>query len=370
MIVAQCLPHVGHVDSEMSWRGGQQQLCYLAGGLIKKGYPVTLFVKEGSEIENRLKKTGIRRVSVPMKGELDFLSGRRIADDSRKAGIDLLHLHSAHALSIGLWAKLFYPRIRLVASRRVDFHIKGGIFGKLKYANSYIERIICISGRIRQVLLGDGIPEKKLTLIHSGIDIHRYRDTVLPEGFKSGLGIPDHHLVIGTVAAMAWHKDYPTLLKAARMVLDKADRVTFCAVGDGPDEPKIKALANSLGLGGRFVFTGFRADLGNFFKLFDIFVLSSRLEGLGTSILDAQAVGLPVVASNTGGIPEAVRHDENGLLFPAENPRALADALIEAIKNKELRRRLGERARQTVTAFDIHRTIDQHMQLYKEILNC
>jgi glycosyltransferase involved in cell wall biosynthesis len=169
------------------------------------------------------------------------------------------------------------------------------------------------------------------------------------------------------VAALADHKDYPNLLRAARLVLDRAPDTTFVAVGDGPLNAEIAAFARELGLGRRFLLMGFREDVGSFLKSFDVFVLASKTEGMGTSILDAQALGLPVVACRAGGIPEIVADRETGLLVPAGDPAALAAALLEAIGDPELRAALGARARKAAAAHDIGRTVAAHEGLYREL---
>jgi glycosyltransferase involved in cell wall biosynthesis len=214
----------------------------------------------------------------------------------------------------------------------------------------------------------DGVPARLLKIIHSGVDIHKYDNIVPPKNFKSKLGIPEHHLFIGTVAAMADHKDYPNLLKAARIVLNNNDNITFCAVGSGPEENRVLALAKKLQLEDRFIFAGFRKDVGNFLKSFDIFVLSSHLEGLGTSILDAQGVGLPIVACKTGGIPEIIDNDINGLLVPPKNPEALAKAILYLVQNDSRRKKLGENSKQTVQQFSIEKTVQRYLELYDELL--
>ena len=103
--------------------------------------------------------------------------------------------------------------------------------------------------------------------------------------------------------------------------------------------------------------------------IFDIFVLSSHLEGLGTSILDAQAVGLPVVACRTGGIPEAVKENINGLLVPPRNPEAMAEAILELARNKGKRLKFGKNAKETVKQFSIEKTVQENIKLYEQLLN-
>jgi glycosyltransferase involved in cell wall biosynthesis len=356
-----------HIDSEMGWRGGQQQAAYLLEAMHRRGFSTALVGQPNSAIGRFCRERDLPFFPLRMRGEGDIIAGWQIARLCRRSGFRILHLHSSHALATGWWAKLFFRRLKLIAVRRVDFHIHKNWFSGLKYRHRWLDRIVCISDAIRQVLLEDGIPAAKLVTIHSGVDTHKFDGLTPPADFKTQLGIPADHLLIGTIAAMAGHKDYPTLLRAARIVCDRLERVTFCAVGDGSEREKIVRLQQELGLTERFILTGYRTDVGYFLKSFDIFVLASKQEGLGTSLLDAQALGVPVVACHSGGIPEIIEHGQNGLLVPAQDEQALAASLIKLASEPSLRATLGKNALQSVQQFDIKYTIEQNMQLYENL---
>jgi glycosyltransferase involved in cell wall biosynthesis len=361
-------PGVLHIDTERTWRGGQQQAAWLLEGMLARGWPAAVVCPPGSILEDRGRARSWPVHTVPMHGELDVAAGHRIARIARDGGLSILHAHSSHALALGLWARLFDRRLRLVASRRVDFPIRGHFLSRLKYSTGTLDRIICISAAVRAQLLADGVPPGKLVVIPSGVDTRRFAGVRPPPHFRRSLGIPSGHLVIGTVAALADHKDYPTLLRAARIVLDKEPDISFVAVGDGPLHKEIAALARELGLGKRFLFQGFREDVGRYLKVFDVFVLASKTEGLGTSVLDAQALGLPVAACRAGGIPEIVTDRETGLLVPPGEPDALAAALLELAHDPELRAKLGAQAKKAVQEHDVSRTVESHLELYRTLM--
>jgi len=356
-----------HIDTERTWRGGQQQVIYLLEGLLKRNFSTALVCQPESAIANYCEQQGLPYFSIRMRNELDFVAGFRIARLCRKFGYNIIHLHSSHSLSIGLWVKLFLPRLKVIAVRRVDFPVSKNIFSRFKYKTGLLTKIVCVSEGVRDVLLSNGIPESKLVVIHSGVDLKKFSRTHRSNDFRKKWNIPADHVLIGTVAAMVGHKDYPNLLQAAKLVLQRHSNVTFCAVGDGPDQKAILELAQKLNLGERFIFADFQKDIGIFLKNFDIFVLASSLEGLGSSILDAQALGLPIVATNAGGIPEAVIDSENGLLVPPRSPEELAEALERLILNPKLRKKLGERGTQTVQKFAIENTVEKNIQLYREL---
>ncbi len=357
-----------HIDTANTWRGGQQQIAYLLEGMKEKGYQTALVCPTKSSLEKFCHENSIPCIPIKIFGEMDFVAGFRISRICKRHNYNMLHLHSGHALAIGIWARLFNSKLKLVASRRVDYHIKKNLFSQLKYKSHFVDKIVCISHAIENVLIQDGVQQDKLVTIHSGIDLNKFSNISRPENFKRDLGVAENKILIGTIAALSGQKDYPNLLNAAKIVVEQNDKVMFCAVGDGPQRRKIIKMASELVLMNRFIFTGFREDAGKFLKLFDIFVLASQKEGLGTSILDAQAIGLPVIACAVGGIPEIISDGENGLLVPPKHEQRLAEAILQLVNDAQLRKKLGQNAKTSVKQFDINRTIKKNIELYQEIL--
>ncbi len=357
-----------HLDSVKEWRGGQQQVFYLLSGMRKKNLVTLLACQPNSILAQKCEEAGIEFVLVRMRNELDFIAGRRIAEICKKRKINILHAHSAHALSIALWARLFYRPVKIIAARRVDFSVRKSPFSIWKYKNRFVDKIICISTKIKNVMLADGVPQEKLVRIYSGIDLNKFTDREKNEIIRAHWNIPDDHFLVGTVAAIVGHKDYPTLLQAAKIATEENHRIVFLAVGAGKDEVKNREIAKKLALGDRFLFAGFQKDIGPYLQAFDIFIAASRREGLGTSLLDALAMGLPVVGTDAGGIPESVQDGVNGFLVPKQNPQALARAILDLTNNADLRRQFSKNAPATVEKFAIANTVSQTIGLYKDLL--
>jgi len=357
-----------HIDTEMGWRGGQQQAVYLFEGLIRRGFETVFVCRPDSELSGYFKNKELPHIEIPMRNELDMFSACRIASYARKNGFNILHLHSAHAHTIGLLVKLFYRKLKLIGVRRVDFKIKKNIFSRFKYNSSLINMIVCISSEIKKIMLECGVNEDKLTVIHSGVDINKFdnieTDTLLREKY----GIAKDSIIIGTVAALVGHKDYPNLIKAAAIVTDKAKQAVFIAVGEGKNENEIKQIHSNLKLGNKFIFAGYQKEVGKYLKAFDIFVLASKKEGLGTSVLDAQSIGLPVIAAKAGGIPEMIENGVNGILVDKQNHEELANAILELVHDPEKRNLIGKNGKETVSKFSIENTVEKNINLYKELL--
>jgi len=345
-----------HVDTERGWRGGQQQAVYLYQYMLEQGTRTDFVCRRGSRLERYMADRGHPHIALPLSGEADIVSARAIARHARDHSFNVLYLHSAHALSIGLMARLQNGTIRTIAVRRVDFPIRKNPLSLLKYTTRRLDRVVAISENIRRVMVSDGVPAEKIEVIRSGVDIHRFDDDVALS--RDAAGVPEDSIIVGTVAGMVDHKDYPTLLRAAAKVTAANNRVTFVAAGSGPERERILRLSDELGLRERFVFLGERGDIGAVLKMLDIFVLASKLEGLGTSVLDAMSVRLPVVGTLAGGIPEMVSDGENGLLVPPESHESLAEGILALVGDAKLRERLGRGALDRVRDFD-HRTMGE-----------
>ncbi|MGK2928786.1 MAG: glycosyltransferase [Acidimicrobiales bacterium] len=177
-------------------------------------------------------------------------------------------------------------------------------------------------------------------------------------------GLTDDDLVVVTVANLRSNKDYPTMLAAARRLVDDGVPVTFLAVGQGPLETELAGMHDDLGLGDRFRFLGYQEDPIGVLTAGDVFCLSSRFEGLPIALLEAMALGLPATVTEVGGIPHVVRDGQEGLLVPPGDPAALADA-ISRLTDPALRTRLAEHAGQRSHAFDIRTAVSRQEEMYE-----
>ena len=189
----------------------------------------------------------------------------------------------------------------------------------------------------------------------------RFRDEVRAE-----LGIDPDEIVFGTVANFRREKAYEVLLEAARIALASALRLRFVAVGQGPLEQEMRALHAKLGLGDRVQLLGYRDDAVRVMSAFDVFTLSSRHEGLPVSLMEALALGLPVVATAAGGLPHMVTDGVEGLLVPIDDPRALAEAYLDVATDPIRRSAMAEAAAKRAHDFDITSAARRLEQLYTE----
>jgi glycosyltransferase involved in cell wall biosynthesis len=347
-----------HVDTAAGWRGGQNQVLLSALGMAARGHEVALACRAGGILEGRAVSAGLDVHAFPFRGDWSPFAALGLARLARLARPQVVHAHDPHALAAALVVGA--PR---VASRRVDFAVEGRV-SRWKYGRC--ERIVAVSEAVARVLRRDGVAPGRVRVVYEGVPDRRPE----PGGraVLESLGIPVSAPVVGTVAALTDHKDHRTLLAAAAIVRARRPDVCFVIVGDGEERPALQAQAASLALGERVVFTGFRADLDRLIPAFDVFCLSSKMEGLGTSLLDAMCFARAVVATAAGGIPEAVEDGVTGSVVPVQDPAALAAALVAVLGDASLRTRLGAAGRARFEGhFSADRMVDATLDVYAEL---
>ncbi|MCL1827262.1 MAG: glycosyltransferase [Candidatus Cloacimonetes bacterium] len=350
-----------HIDTDTKWRGGQQQAFYLHQRLTIKGNQSLMICKKDSILHQKCIENKLPCHCLPLMSELDVFSAFCISRIAQKHKAAILQLHDAHAVTIGILAKYFFRNVKLIAMRRVDFPIKKRSL--VKYNHRFLEKVICISNNIYNIALGCGIDKEKLAIIHSGVDTSK---KIISDKSKiqKEYNIPSQNMIIGTIAAIVGHKDYPTLLKAAKIVIENEPNVTFIACGDGPLKNAMLSLHQELNLNEAFIFASFQKDIDKYLGAFDIFVLSSKMEGLGTAVLDAMVAKKPIVACSSGGIPEMISDNINGLLAERENPVDLATKILSLVRDQTERLKIGEQAFVDVEKFSIESTVMSYQNLY------
>ncbi len=340
-----------HVNTERTWRGGEQQVLYLLEGLAARGIEQLLVAQEGGILAERAAAAGLPVLPLRMRGEVDLVAVYKLRSLIAKDGFTVVHAHTSHAHSLGALAAALpgSGKPKVVVARRVDFSIFRRSFlglNRVKYLHG-VDRYVTVSHAIKRVLLADGIPEGMVSVVHSGIDVARIdaapsrRDEIRRE-----LDVPEGDFLVANVAHMADHKGQVYLVEAAPLVLARVPKTTFAIVGDGELRGTLEARARELGVPVRF--PGFREDVPSIMKALDVFVMPSHMEGLGTSVLDAMAAGAPVVGTEAGGMTEMLEHGKNGLVCPVRDSKALAAAIVELLLDREMAQRLAARAREDV----------------------
>jgi len=356
---------VVHVSTAKSWRGGEQQLAYLFEELDALGIQQHIVCLKGGALASKCKELQWEHTEAPKAFNYDIRFAKAIKMVVGQCGASLLHTHDAHAHSMALLAYRFFGNpTPIIVSRRVDFPVRS----KAKYNHTQVAKIVCVSKAIERIT-GAAITDKtKLTTVHSGIELSRFEGRQSTGKMREEFNLAADTWLIGNVAALAPHKDYFTFLDAAKLVIIELPNVRFFAIGSGPLEEEIKAYCKKLELDDFVIFTGFRSDIPEVLPELDTFLISSETEGLGTSILDAFACKVPVVACAAGGIPEIVLHEKTGLIAPVEEAEELAKQVIRMHHETALREKLVAGATEHLKQFTKATTAAKTLQVYQSIL--
>ncbi len=346
-----------HINTECGWRGGEVQMMYLMDGLRRKNYNNVVSAQPNSVLVGRAISNNLRVCPVVMRGELDFRAIGNICRIITDERIDIVHAHTSHAHTIGAVAAKI-KKIPFVVTRRVDFEVACNVFSNIKY-NYLGDKIIAISSAIKNILIEAGVSQDKIDVVYSGIDTKKFDNLSDTQYLYEEFNLSKCTPIIGTIAHLTDHKGHKYLLSAVPDVLKTFPNALFLIIGKGELEKVLKKQVNKLDITGNVMFAGFRRDIGELLSIMDLFVLTSHLEGLCTSLMDAMLMKLPVVATTAGGIPEVVVDKETGILVPPKTPKALADAIIQLLSNKEEARKMGERGLERVkTMFNVSRMVE------------
>ncbi|HOK08509.1 MAG TPA: glycosyltransferase family 4 protein [Candidatus Hydrogenedens sp.] len=357
--------HVLHIDEQMTWRGGEQQACWLIQGLINKGFKIFAVGKKDSEFIKKLNTiSGVITITLPLSSEFDLYSAWKIAQIAKKEKIDIIHAHTSHAHSIAIISKLFYNKPKIVVSRRVSFPPHNNFVSKWKY--NHVDIILPVSFYVAKILKENNIPEQKICVVRSSIDLSHIQNQPYS---KSNFNIDNNTYVLFNAGALVPHKDQITLIKAFKKVLKQIPNCMLLIAGDGPLKETLQKEITANDLEGNVLLLGYRKDIPQIIKMSDVYVSSSWSEGLGTSVLEALACEKPVVATEAGGVPEMVINNKTGLLVPAQNPTLLAEAITYILKNPQKALDMAKQGKKHIEDyFTVQRMVEETISVYQKLI--
>ncbi len=355
-----------HVSTPATWRGGEQQVAYLATALQQLHIDQVILSPEGSVLGTRMMEAGIPVASFTTRGFLDLSLARRIYDLCKGKHFDIIHCHDSHAHSAAVLTAAHYGiTTPIIVSRRVDFPVSSNPLSKWKYNHPSVKKIICVSDTIRTITAPSIKDVSRLAVVHSGIDLLKYSNASKERILISELGLDPNAKIVGNLSALADHKDYPTYLRTAAEVIKADPTIHFIIAGQGPEEKRIQKMIRSLHLEGNVHMLGFRDDIVDVMKSLDLFLITSKTEGLGTIVLEAFAAGVPVVATRAGGIPEMVEDTVTGLLAEPGDTESLKNATLCVLTDPLLKNTFVQNALTRVQDFSYQATAEKTLEIYK-----
>lgn len=306
-------------------------------------------------------------VPLAIRSEVDLTAAWRLARVVAMHQPDVVHAHDPHAVAVAAMALSFgtsRATPSLVVSRRVDFHLQRHSFSRWKYRQ--VRYFIAASYAIADVLVADGVPRSKIVVVHDGIDVDRVMRTPVVD-LGAEFWFPAGAPILVNVGALVDHKGQKHLVDAMVRVRRQVADAQLVILGEGELRRPLEQQIHELGLDKHVILAGFRDDVLALTRSADLFVMSSITEGLGSTVLDAMAMGLAVVGTRAGGIPEAVEDGVTGVLVPPRNAGALADAIVSLLRDPDRRRRMGAAGQARVReAFGVDRLVERTLRVYQQ----
>jgi len=384
-----------HVITRFDKGGSAENTFLTVQGLDKDKYEVILIqglaeescmgTEEAAAVKRNLteaENSGVRIITIPELvrsiqplNDLKALFGLIHIFKSEKPLI--VHTHTSKAGILGRWAA-FFANIKIIV-HTPHGHVFWGYFNKWKttcfillerLTASITDKIIVLTEQEKQDHLRFRIaPEGKFRVIHSGVDLAAFSDALIKApAMREKLGIPPEACVVGTAGRLTPIKGHKYLLEAAAVISPRNTDVFFVFLGDGELAPELRQMASSLGIK-KVMFLGWREEVAEVMSTFDIFVLPSLNEGMGKVLVEAMALGKPIVASDVGGIPDLVTHNYNGLLAPPADVEGLIKNINDLLDDSTKRMEMGDRGKIIATDYSAEKMIDKIDRLYDETIS-
>ncbi len=345
-----------------------------AKGLARRGHKV--FVAScGGDLVPALQSCGAMHLFINIKTKSAislkvFLARQKVARIVKEKNIEVIH---AHTRVTQVLAHLVSKKTAVPFVTTCHGFFKPRMFRRI--FPCWGMRSIAISEAVRAHLVNDlGVKKERVAVVHNGVEMEKFSpdqfSQAQKESFKKDYGLAPDAPVIGTVARLSSVKGQRYLIRAMEKILKAFPDAQLLLVGDGPEKDKLVEQVRQLRIESNVTFAPSTLDTSVPLSIMDVFVLPSVLEGLGLAIIEAQAMGLPVVASDVGGIYTLVKDGVNGLLVPAEKPESLAEAILNLLNDKNLAAEMGRRAReQARQKFDLKEMVEGIEGVYKEVVS-
>jgi glycosyltransferase involved in cell wall biosynthesis len=312
-------------------------------------------------------------LSVPDRGPWDYRVVTQLLQICRRERVNIWHGHDYKSNALGLLLRFFWP-MRLVTTVH-GWGVKSGrapLYYKIeRRCLPYYERVICVSEDLKQQCLACGVPDSRCLLVHNAVDTQEFSRRLDIAQAKDLLGIPPERFLIGAVGRLSAEKGFDVLIRTCNHLLARGLDVGLIIVGDGEEREHLGKLIGELGREDRIRLLGYRSDVRGLYEAMDVYALTSYREGLPNVLLEAMALGVPVVATRVAGIPRLIQHEDNGLLVEPGAEADLTEQLARVLEGGALRDRLVRAGRQTIEA---HYSFEKRMQkiraIYDELMGC
>jgi len=331
------------VDAAREWRDSHRQVLLVARELGQKGYDAHIVGEPGSDLLQTAAAEGLSAFPLKMSGRMGWLARHRFTRAMKSRGCKLAHFHDTLGAHLGLAAAAAAGVPLRVLSRPAD---SSPLEGRLPFAA--IDAVIAGSEGVRSILVRGGVAEDRIEVVPVGTDFSRFTSATADVALRRAFGAGSDGFLVGAVVPLEDERGHDALLEAAALVAGQAPKVRFVVLGEGSLRLEAAGPVAAREMGNVFYHLGSRGEAPRVLASLNMFTVFSHLDGLGGHLVEAMASGLAVAAADVGRSRDLVTHRENGLLVPARNARALADAVLKVHFDRNLAARLAARGRETV----------------------
>jgi glycosyltransferase involved in cell wall biosynthesis len=363
---------VCHVVSAEMWAGAEAQIATLLLELKAAGdVSLSAVVLGEGRLAEKLRAAGIELLCVPNAGGRFLHCYRQARAFLAGRNVDIIHSHKSkeNVLAWMLARSLKIPHLlRTQHGRPEPRTLKDRAVYRLEAITAArVDRYISVSAELAAFLQGR-VAADRIEILRNTIDLRQVASKLSVGQAKRRLGIEAGAQVIGIAARLAPVKRLDIFLSVAQEVLRERPQTVFVIAGEGPEEPKLRAAACDKGLDTAVRFLGQRDDIYNVLRAYDVLLVTSDNEGLPTVVLEAMALGAPVVARAVGGIPEIIKHGVNGMLVGSASAADLAAACSALLASPSARERMAQKARETAELYAPRQNADAVLRLYSEMV--
>jgi glycosyltransferase involved in cell wall biosynthesis len=320
------------------------------------------------ELLRRLRE-GLDLVPLASRSDVDLAAAWRLSRVLKTTRPDIVHAHDSRGVALAATALAIAapkPKPPLIAARRSEFRVNRSSFSRWKY--SQVDWFIATSDTVRDRLVRAGVAASHVTVVTPGIDIERVECSAVTN-VHGEFWLPTHAPIVGNVAALDPHKGHHHLVAAAARVVATVPDARFVIVGDGPLREQLERQIHHAHLERHIFLSGFREDVVEMTRGFDVYASAALIEGASMAILDAMASAKPIVASAAGSVSELVAHDETGFIVPPRDDTALARGIVTLLTDDGLRQRMGAAGRaRAADRFSIERMTQDIQAVYARAL--
>ncbi len=362
--------------------GGERAFAQIINGLDREKYEIYAACLPGGIFGEKI-KTSAKVLPFNLRNRFNLVRIYQLAKIKKEKNIQIVHSQGARA---DFFARIAARLARVPAMvSTIAMPVEGfdvGIIKKIMYilldgfSEKFMDRFIVVSEALRKRLIKKHrIPPEKVVKIYNGVKINSVQHQTKDEkkNLIQELKFPENIALVGTIGRLVWQKGLPFFIQAIKQIIDNRwqtpGEVKFLIVGEGNERESLENMVRKLGIEKNVIFTGFRKDVKEILEALDILVLPSIREGQPIILLEAMAMGKPVVATDIEGVNETLVNGITGILVLPQNSFVLAEAIIRLLKDRKKAQEMGQMGRKVVEEkFNLKDKIEQHKRLYEAIV--